>query len=442
MSSSAVLHRLFSFLNASPTPWHAVEVMAQRLSENGFTRLNEGESWSLSAGESYYVTRGDGALIAFRLPMKDLTDFRMMGAHTDSPQLRLKPNALINSRDWWQLGIQVYGGALLNPWFDRDLGLAGRVHLRRNGRIESLLIDTKRPIAVIPNLAIHMDREANSGRKINPQTQMAPILASIEEEVGEDVHTFIKTLIEQQYGATEGDVLDFELGFYDTQQAALIGFREELYSSARLDNLLSCFCALEALLEADGTQGTMLVANDHEEVGSASVSGAQGTFLADVLARLSEQKGVGAQRAAQANGAEETRVRLIQHSRLISCDNAHALHPNFADKHDASHGPRLNGGPVIKTNANQRYATSSQTAALFRDICQQNDVPVQDFVTRSDMGCGSTIGPITATQLGIPTLDIGLAQWAMHSIRETAGSKDPEFMIKALVGFCNREDIQ
>ncbi|WP_025732048.1 M18 family aminopeptidase [Carnimonas nigrificans] len=428
MPESALLQRLFAFLKASPTPWHAVENMVNRLKEKGFQALDETEEWSLEAGGSYFAIRGDGALIAFRLPQKPLTSLRLIGAHTDSPQLRLKPHPLIASRDWRQLSVEVYGGALLSPWFDRDLGLAGRVQLRRNGEIGSLLVDSARPVAIIPNLAIHMDREANRGRALNAQTDMNAVLASIESGAGESSDALIRRLIEAQYGAVDGEILDFELGLYDCQPPAQIGLEGELYASARLDNLLSCFCGLEALLDADGSEGAMLVANDHEEVGSASISGAQGTFLADVLARLNESVG---------EGGEQGRVRLIQRSSLISCDNAHALHPNFADKHDAGHGPRLNGGPVIKVNANQRYATSSATAALFRSLCAEHDVPVQTFVTRADMGCGSTIGPITATQLGIPTLDIGLAQWAMHSIRETAGSADPAYLIKALTAFCN-----
>ncbi|ANF57464.1 M18 family aminopeptidase [Halotalea alkalilenta] len=432
MAESRVIDRLFDFLKTSPTPWHAVACMAERLEANGFQRLRETSSWSILAGGKYYVTRSDGALIAFRLPQGKLESLRMMGAHTDSPQLRLKPRPLVRSRDWLQLGVEVYGGALLNPWFDRDLGIAGRVQLRRAGRIEPLLVDTRRAVAVIPSLAIHMDREANQGRSVNAQTQMAAVLASLESCVDQTVETLIARLIEEQYGESDAEVLDFELGLYDRQAPAQIGLEGELFASARLDNLLSCFCALEALLDADGSQGALLVANDHEEVGSSSASGAHGTFLADVLARLNESVG---------EGGEQGRVRLIQRSRMISCDNAHGLHPNFADKHDAGHGPKLNGGPVIKVNANQRYATSSATAALFRDICQSVEVPVQTFVTRADMGCGSTIGPITASELGIATLDVGIAQWAMHSIRETAGSADPAYLIRALTAFCERSEL-
>jgi len=216
------------------------------------------------------------------------------------------------------------------------------------------------------------------------------------------------------------------------QSPARVGVEGELIASARLDNLLSCFIGLEALLASDGKQGALLVANDHEEVGSASACGAQGPFLGDVLRRVNEQLG---------GGGEESFIRLVQASRMISCDNAHALHPNFTDKHDAAHGPALNGGPVIKVNANQRYATNSATAAMFRDLCREAGVPVQTFVTRADMGCGSTIGPITATELGVPTLDVGAPQWAMHSIRETAGARDVEYLTRVLAAFCNRAEL-
>lgn len=227
-------------------------------------------------------------------------------------------------------------------------------------------------------------------------------------------------------------MLDFELAFRDMQAPARVGVEGELVASARLDNLLSCFAGLEALLESDGRQGAVLVANDHEEVGSASACGAQGPFLGDVLRRVNAQLG---------EAGEEGFIRLIQASRLISCDNAHALHPNFQDKHDAAHGPALNGGPVIKVNASQRYATNSATAALFRDLCREAEVPVQTFVTRADMGCGSTIGPITATELGVPTLDVGAPQWAMHSIRETAGAMDVAYLVRALTAFVNRAEL-
>lgn len=431
MPHDPTLERLLSFLQRSPTPWHATANMVQRLEEAGYRHLDETQPWTLVPGERIVVTRNDSSIIALQLPKAPLESLRMIGAHTDSPGLRLKPNAAIRGRDWLQLGVEVYGGALLAPWFDRDLGLAGRVHVRRaDGRLNGVLINIERPVAVVPSLAIHLDREANSGRALNAQTQMAPVFLQGGEH--NDLDRLIKRWVYEQHDLENVEILDFELCLYDTQPPARVGVEGELVASARLDNLLSCFIGLEALLDGDGSQGVVLVATDHEEVGSASASGAQGPFLSDVLRRVHAQLG---------EDGEDGWVRLIQSSRMISCDNAHALHPNFADKHDAAHGPVINGGPVIKVNANQRYATNSATAALFRDLCREAGVPVQTFVTRADMGCGSTIGPITATELGVPTLDVGVPQWAMHSIRETAGSKDPGYLIQVLTAFINRHEL-
>ncbi|MGQ7247717.1 M18 family aminopeptidase [Halomonas sp. V046] len=430
--NDARIERLLEFLACSPTPWHATATMASRLEAAGFRRLDETDAWHLEPGDRFYVTRNDSSIIAVALPTEGEVDaLRMVGAHTDSPGLRLKTNAAQNSAGWLQLGVQVYGGALLSPWFDRDLGLAGRVHVRHaDGRLEGVLLNVKTPVAIIPSLAIHLDRDANDGRTLNAQTQMAPVF--LQGGAQEDVDRLLLGWLKSEHGLSDVTVLDFELGFYDLQAPSVVGVGGELIASARLDNLLSCFIGLEAMLEADGSQGMVMVANDHEEVGSASACGAQGPFLADVLKRVSGQRGA---------GGEEGYIRLIQSSRMISCDNAHALHPNFIDKHDAQHGPAINGGPVIKVNANQRYATNSATAAMFRDLCQQAGVPVQTFITRADMGCGSTIGPITATELGVPTLDVGVPQWAMHSIRETAGTQDVEHLIRALTAFFNTTEL-
>ncbi|ATJ82077.1 M18 family aminopeptidase [Halomonas beimenensis] len=431
MPQDARLERLLDFLRRSPTPWHATANMAERLEAEGYRRLDETRPWRLTPGEKVYVTRNESSIIAMQLPTGGLSALRMIGAHTDSPGLRLKPHAAQTAAGWLQLGVEVYGGALLAPWFDRDLGLAGRVHVRHpDGRLEGLLLHVDRAVAIIPSLAIHLDREANNGRAINAQTEMAPVL--LQGGGNADLERLLRDWLAAEHGLEEVEVIDFELAFHDMQPPARVGVEGELIASARLDNLLSCFIGLEALLESDGTQGALLVANDHEEVGSASACGAQGPFLGDVLRRVNAQLG---------EGSEEDYIRLIQASRMISCDNAHALHPNFRDKHDAAHGPALNGGPVIKVNANQRYATNSATAALFRELCREADVPVQTFVTRADMGCGSTIGPITATELGVPTLDVGVPQWAMHSIRETAGSQDVAHLARVLTAFVNRAEL-
>ncbi|MCK0714274.1 M18 family aminopeptidase [Chromohalobacter sarecensis] len=431
MAHAPTLDRLLHFLERSPTPWHAVDNMARRLEQAGYRRLEETEAWQLAPGDRFYVTRNDSSLIAMQVPEETLGGLRMIGAHTDSPGLRLKPQPVVTGSDWLQLSVEVYGGALLAPWFDRDLGLAGRVHVRReDGRLQGVLLHVDRPVAIIPSLAIHLDREANNGRTLNAQTQMLPVMLQGGSEP--DLEKWLKRWLYEQHGLENVQLMDYELALYDMQRPSRVGIEGELIASARLDNLLSCFIGIEALLASDGRQGAVFVANDHEEVGSASTSGAQGPFLGDVLRRVHAQLG---------EGGEEGWVRLIQRSRMISCDNAHALHPNFPEKHDAHHGPTINGGPVIKVNANQRYATNSATAAMFRDICREAGAPVQTFVTRADMGCGSTIGPITATELGVPTLDVGVPQWGMHSIRETAGSRDADYLIRALTVYVNRAEL-
>ncbi|PXX99621.1 M18 family aminopeptidase [Halomonas sp. LBP4] len=431
MPQDDLLERLLDFLRRSPTPWHAVANMAARLEGAGFRRLDETEAWQLAPGERVFVTRNDSSIIALQLPEGALAALRMIGAHTDSPGLRLKPHAAQTAAGWLQLGVEVYGGALLAPWFDRELGLAGRVHVRHpDGHLEGVLLHVDRAVAIIPSLAIHLDREANNGRALNAQTEMAPVFLQGGDRP--DLERLLLAWLDEQHGLSGAEILDVELAFHDMQPPSRVGVEGELIAGAQLDNLLSCFIGLEALLASDGSQGALLVANDHEEVGSASACGAQGPFLGDVLKRVNAQLG---------EAGDEGFIRLIQASRMISCDNAHALHPNFPDKHDAAHGPAINGGPVIKVNANQRYATNSATAAMFRDLCREVGEPVQTFVTRADMACGSTIGPITATELGVPTLDVGVPQWAMHSIRETAGARDVASLARVLTAFCNRAEL-
>jgi aspartyl aminopeptidase len=290
--------------------------------------------------------------------------------------------------------------------------------------LQHALVDFKKAIAIIPSLAIHLDREANKDRSINAQKHLPPILMHGDEESNFDFRTLLKNqLLLQTADCDVATVLDYEISLYDTQGAAITGFNDDFISSARLDNLLSCFVGLEALLKSDGQQAALLTCSDHEEVGSLSTSGAQGPFLESVLLRLCAN--------------HENYHRLMQNSMLISVDNAHAIHPNYAEKHDEKHGPKLNAGPVIKTNANQRYATNSETSAFFRQICASENVPVQDFVVRSDLECGSTIGPITAGSLGIKTLDIGLPSFAMHSIREHAGSHDAHRLCRIMTRFYN-----
>ncbi|MES2818019.1 MAG: M18 family aminopeptidase [Pseudomonadota bacterium] len=414
---------LIDFLKASPTPFHATASLAQRLAAAGYQPLDERETWSPEPGGRYYVTRNDSSIIAVQLGKRPALEggLRLVGAHTDSPCLRVKPQPELQRQGFLQLGVEVYGGALLAPWFDRDLSLAGRVTFRRDGKVESQLINFQRPIAVIPNLAIHLNREANQGWAINAQNELPPILAQV---VGDEPYDFRALLAEQlnrEHDLNADTVLDYELSFYDTQAAAVIGLNGDFIAGARLDNLLSCYAGLQALLGTSAAESCVLVCTDHEEVGSSSACGADGPMLEQVLQRLLP--------------GGDTLVRILQKSLLISADNAHGIHPNYAERHDANHGPKLNAGPVIKVNSNQRYATNSETAGFFRHLCLAEEVPVQSFVVRSDMGCGSTIGPITASRLGVPTVDIGVPTFAMHSIRELAGSHDLAHLVKVLTAF-------
>lgn len=438
MNSNDFNIRLIDFLNQSPTPFHATETLASQLKEAGFTELKETAHWQLSNNEAYFVIRNQSSVIAFTTGTGNYAEqgFRMVGAHTDSPCLKVKPHPDILHNHCFQLGVEVYGGVLLAPWFDRDLSMAGRISWSDGNKIQHTLIDLKRAIATIPSLAIHLDRNQNTKRNINPQTDILPLLAILPEstEEGEKASYSLNKILSEalrtaQPNANTENILDFELFLYDTQSAANIGLNQDFIASARLDNLLSCFTGVEAIIEAkDSPYPTLLVCNDHEEVGSMTATGAQGPFLKQVLQRIIPDT--------------SDYIRALQHSLMISADNAHAIHPNFPDKHDKQHAPAINHGPVIKINANQRYATTSESSAIFRHLCAQENIPVQVFTARCDMGCGSTIGPITAAELGVRTLDIGLPTYGMHSIRELAGTKDAAMLAQVLIRFYNTSSDQ
>ncbi len=416
---------LLDFIRRSPTPFHATENLRDQLLAAGFEELYEADRWQTRAGGRYLVTRNASSLIAFTLGEQPPPEhgFRMAGAHTDSPCLHIKPQPGTVRQGYYQLGVEVYGGALLNPWFDRDLSIAGRVSYRDSAQqLGHVLIDFKQAVASIPSLAIHLDREVNNSRSIDAQKHLPPILMQTDETSPANFRALLRDKAREQHPQLDiEEVLEFELSLYDCQPPALIGLNGDFIAAARLDNLLSCFIGVRALLDSGDTRSKLLVCNDHEEVGSASACGADGPFLKSVLQRLCSDS--------------ESMARCIDRSWMISADNAHGIHPNYADRHDENHGPLLNHGPVIKTNANQRYATNSETAALFRLLCERADVPVQSFVVRSDMACGSTIGPITASNIGVRTLDVGVPTFAMHSVRELAGSLDTGYLYTALKEF-------
>lgn len=418
---------LLDFLHASPTPFHATTQMAHQLQQAGFIALHEGDAWQLESGQRYFVTRNDSSIIAFVYGKRPLleTGIRMVGAHTDSPCLKVKPQPELNRRGYFQLGVEVYGGALLAPWFDRDLSLAGRVSYRdQSHTIRSVLVNFVDPVATIPSLAIHLDREVNRNRSINAQKDIVPLLLQLNENDAQtpDFRALLLAHIQREYPQLDAaQVLDYEISLYDTQAPALVGWQQDFIASARLDNLLSCYIGLQALLQSDPEVTSLLICTDHEEIGSTSTCGARGPMLQQFLERLVPDT--------------DTRVRVLDRSLMVSADNAHGIHPNFSDRHDENHGPLLNRGPVIKVNANQRYATNSETSAIFRVLCDQAQVPVQSFVSRTDMECGSTIGPLTAAEVGVKTLDVGVPTFAMHSIRELAGSLDAWYLYRVLSGF-------
>ena len=417
---------LLTFLREAVTPFHAVQAMSRRLADAGFEAVESFDPDTMVPGRGYFMTRQGSSLIALRAGQGEPAQgLRLVGAHTDSPNLSVKPNPVVGRGGCVQLGVDVYGGALLNPWFDRDLALAGRVTvLNAQGQLESVLFDSGTAVAVVPSLAIHLDREANKQRSINPQKDVVPLVMLGHPDTLDFKVWLAKQLAEQDSSRDGLRVMDFELSLYDTQSPGLVGMDQSFIASARLDNLLSCYAGLAALIEETDADWSMLVATDHEEVGSASTVGAQGPMLMDALTALTP--------------APQVNQSLRNQSWMLSVDNAHAVHPNYADKHDDQHSPHLGGGPVIKINRNQRYATDSEGAARLRLLAERAGVDVQAFVMRADLACGSTIGPITATETGIPTTDLGVPTLAMHSIRELACVQDIPQLIALLQAFYRR----
>ncbi len=415
---------LISFIDASPSPWHAVASAEQRLQAGGFARLDETARWALIPGGRYYAVRGGASLIAFVVGARPLAEagYRLVGAHTDSPGLRLKPRPALGGEGLARLGVEVYGGPILASFADRDLALAGRVMLRTAAGLRARLLRIERPLLRLANLAIHMNREVNeSGLKFNKQTELPLLLGQLADAA--EPEATLRALLATAAQAEPGELLSWELAAYDVQPGSLWGADGEFIASRQLDNLASCHAALSALTVADAAPATCVAALfDHEEVGSESAAGAGGSFITDVLARIGFAAGLD----------DEDRRRALARSFFISADMAHAYHPNFPAAYEPDHKVKVNGGPVIKTNANQRYATGAETAARFMAACEAAGVPCQQYAHRGNLGCGSTIGPIVAARLGIPTVDVGSPMWAMHSARESAGALDPAYMAAAL----------
>ncbi|HEY5835670.1 M18 family aminopeptidase [Streptomyces sp.] len=414
---------LAGFVTACPSPYHTVATVGARLEKAGFRQVSETDAWPAEAGGKY-VVRG-GAIVAWYVPAgaPPETPFRVVGAHTDSPNLRVKPRPDMGAAGWRQVAVEVYGGPLLNSWLDRDLGLAGRLSLR-NGTTR--LVGVDRPLLRVAQLAIHLDRGVNDGLSLDRQRHLQPLWGLGEAEDG-DLIGFLAA----EAGVDAHDVIGWDLMTHDVQPPAYLGRDRELLASPRLDNLLSvhaCTAALAAAVSQGGDDLPyipVLAAFDHEENGSESDTGAHGPLLGNVLERSVRARG----------GSSEDRLRALAGTVCVSSDVGHAVHPNYAERHDPTHHPRANGGPILKTNVNQRYATDGTGRALFSAACERAGVPLQHFVSSNAVPCGTTIGPITAARHGITTVDIGVPILSMHSVRELCGADDPHLLASALKAF-------
>lgn len=411
---------LLQFVDASPSPYHAVAEMSRRLEAAGFTRLAEPDAWTLSPGDARYVVRDGGSLIAFRVGERSPAEagFRMVGAHTDSPTLKVRPREDVRRHGYAQIGVEPYGGLLAHTWLDRDLTLAGRVALLSDGVVTTRLIHVQRPLLRIPSLAIHLFREIREeGLKLDPQRHLVPVL-------GLGDAPSLREVLADHAGFEPAALVGHDLVTADTQPSAAGGLDGTSIHAPRLDNLASCHAAVQALCSSEPGEATQLiVANDHEEVGSGTAEGARGSFLDDTVTRVVQLLD---------GDVGQSLTRAMARSLLVSADMAHAVHPNHADRHEPEHRPRLGGGPVLKFNANQSYASDAASTGWFVARARDAGVDVQHFVTRADLPCGSTIGPLTATRLGVQTVDVGTPMLSMHSCREQASTRDVDPMVAAL----------
>jgi aspartyl aminopeptidase len=418
MNYDAVNNELLQFIDRSPVDFYAVANMKEMLLEAGYTQLFEGNAWTLEEKGRYFVTRNDSAIIAFQIPKKDFTGFQMMASHSDSPLFKIKTNAEITiDKQYVKLNVEKYGGMICAPWLDRPLSVAGRVLVETENGVATKLINIDRDLLIIPNLAIHMNREVNDGYKFNAQVDMLPLFC----EAGEEKNQFLK-LIAQEAGCKESEILDTDLFLYNRMKGTTLGLNKEFIACGRLDDLQCAFASLKGFLAAEPKNSVAVhIVYDNEEVGSGTKQGAASTFLKDVLHRINSAMG----------RSEEDYLRALASSFLVSADNAHAVHPNHPEKADPTNRPYMNKGIVIKYSANQKYTTDAVSGAIFRQICKKAEAPYQTFTNRSDMLGGSTLGNISQAQVALNTVDIGLPQLAMHSPYETAGAKDTAALIEA-----------
>ncbi|KAI8614268.1 aspartyl aminopeptidase [Chytriomyces sp. MP71] len=430
-NSAAAAKDFISFVNASPSPFHAVAEARRRLEAAGFSGISERDAWSVKRNGRYFFTRNQSSLVAFVVggAYKSGNGFSIIGAHTDSPCLKVKPVSKKETAGYLKVGVETYGGGLWHTWFDRDLGVAGRVLVKAaDGSITHRLVKIDEPILRIPTLAIHLDRGVNSeGFKINTETQLTPMLGLAAESKVEKHHSALLSKISTDLNIQAEEIGDFELCLFDTHPSQIGGVDNEFIFSARLDNLMSSFCSVEALIKSVSENDSfevdpnirVVTLFDNEEVGSTTAFGADSDLLEVTLRRLAGAH-VESVTAPNSTAFEQS----LSRSFLISADMAHAVHPNYSEKHEENHRPKMNSGIVIKQNANQRYATSSVTTTILREVALKRGVLLQEFVVRNDSPCGSTIGPMLSAKLGLRTIDVGNPQLSMHSIRETCGVKD------------------
>lgn len=407
---------LLQFIRKSPTAFHAVEQISERLEKSGYVRLDEGSQWNLLAGKDYYVTRNQSSIIAFRMPAKAPRQALITASHTDSPMFKLKHENLSPAfGKYMRLNTEGYGGFILSSWMDRPLSLAGRVILNQNGRYTAQTVNFDRDLLVIPNVAIHMNRNVNSGYAWNIATDMLPLYSMAEGSPS------IKALLAEKLNCREEEIVGDELFVYNRMEGSVWGAGNEFFSAPRIDNLMCAYGTLCGFCEAEASEDSLQIyfAADNEETGSATKQGAGSVFLQDVIDRICESAGV-------------DRRCLLASSFMVSADNAHARHPNHPELCDAQNAPHMNGGVVVKFNAAQKYATEGVSAMIFEKICEAAEVPVQWYSNRSDMPGGSTLGSISNTRVPLCTVDIGMAQLAMHSAYETAGVADIDYLIRAM----------
>lgn len=420
---------LIDFIYESPTSYHAVDSLKKRLEEANYKELDSSQQWHIEKGGKYYTISGQSALIAFKAGTGNLKEdgFRIIGAHTDSPCFKIKPiNQIIAEKTYVKLNTEVYGGPILSSWFDRPLALAGKVVLK-NGNIfkpEERIININRPLMVIPNLAIHFNREVNDGYKINPQVDTLPLLALIENQLEEK--NYLLDLLSTELGRNQEDIIDFELFLYEYEKGKIIGLNEEFMSSPRLDDLWMVHAGLKGLLASSENKATqVLVCIDHEEIGSQTAQGADSLFVLNILKRIN----------IALSGSEEDFYRALTHSLALSSDLAHGVHPNYPDKHDPTNRPVLGKGPVLKYSAKQKYITTAYSASVFAQCCERAEVPFQKYANRSDALGGSTIAKFIAANLCIDVVDIGTPIFGMHSVRELGAVKDNDFVERVFTEF-------